>query len=98
MTRYCKQCGGMHGSPVKCPWCGSGEQSREPTRFCCADMKTAQKLYTDSEGYGALATWHERGLYIGCGLPPLEICPWCGSKLQTMPVCGSATPPWRTYD
>lgn len=41
---------------------------------CCEAMKDAQQSGTDNEAWGPLV----RGTSIGCGLPPIKFCPWCG--------------------
>ena len=49
---------------------------------CCDAFGKATDDGTDNEGYGRLlmdrgngSTWA-----IGCDLPPIAFCPWCGSK------------------
>lgn len=56
---------------------------KNKTKPCCDIFYTAQKDGTDSEGYGGLLTeitddeWH-----IGCDLPPIKFCPWCGGNWE----------------
>lgn len=50
---------------------------------CCNAWSKAQQPGTDNEMYGQLLRnyggasndWH-----IGCDLPPVKFCPWCGAK------------------
>jgi len=43
----------------------------------CDAFQQAQTSGTDNEGYGGLI----RGRSIGCGLPEIKFCPWCGGNL-----------------
>jgi hypothetical protein len=49
-------------------------------------MDKAQQRETDNEGYGALVTVHSfEGMTeasIGCDLPTMDYCPWCGKELK----------------
>lgn len=51
---------------------------------CCRTMINAQQPCTDNEMYGALvdADWDNEVVEIGCGLPPIDFCPWCGQKIK----------------
>lgn len=50
---------------------------------CCRQFVKAQDLGTDNEGYFRLVYDDASGnLYIGCGLPPIRFCPWCGERLE----------------
>lgn len=54
-----------------------------PSEQCCDSWRKAQQLGTDNEMYGMLlrdysgtgADWH-----VGCDLPAVRFCPWCGAK------------------
>jgi len=56
---------------------------------CCKAWGSAQQEGTDNEGYGALLSWLGPemedtdgrvigGWSVGCLLPPIRVCPWCG--------------------
>ena len=49
---------------------------------CCPPMITAQKSGTDNEGWGPLIERFGGAWDIGCGLPDLQYCPWCGKDVQ----------------
>ena len=44
----------------------------------CSAFLDAQKACTDNEGYGALIRAWNGSWLVGCGLPPIAFCPWCG--------------------
>ena len=53
---------------------------------CCAAMKRAQEEGTDGEGYMEAISWDdypEVGYQISAQLPPIQWCPWCGTKVDT---------------
>jgi len=50
---------------------------------CCMPMIQAQQAGTDNEAYGALVSCSiEMIIEIGCDLPPITFCPWCGRKIE----------------
>ena len=44
--------------------------------FCCLPFEDAHQSGTDNEGFGPLL----RIDTIGCELPPIKYCPWCGAQ------------------
>ena len=59
----------------------------ETTQPCCSDFRKAMEVGTDNEGYGRLIytddpPWPFR---MGCDLPPLDFCPWCGVDVRHYP-------------
>ena len=48
---------------------------------CCADWLHAHDAGTDDERWGAcIGEDPEDGLSrVGCDLPPINFCPWCGA-------------------
>jgi hypothetical protein len=60
------------------------EEEREP--WCCLDWQKAQQEGTDHEGWGAFVLWFPLSAAEpqywkgGCGLSPINFCPWCGVK------------------
>jgi hypothetical protein len=49
---------------------------------CCASWEAAHRNGTDNEMYGALVYWLDHNPYIGCDLPAVEFCPWCGARKE----------------
>ncbi len=56
---------------------------------CCPDFVAGCQDETDNEGYRALiqredCMWNDEDglIHIGCGLKPIQFCPWCGKKIQ----------------
>lgn len=66
--------------------------SMKPSHTCCAPWEAAKQHGTDSEGFSALISADDldnTGLIrIGCDLPPVSFCPWCGSMIIPNLVCG----------
>jgi len=55
--------------------------------FCCSSFEHATRSGTDNEGYGSLLYTPDfdriTGIWmIGCGLPDISFCPWCGKKVE----------------
>ncbi len=48
---------------------------------CCTTFDRAQQSGTDNEGYGRLMWVHAGIASMGCGLPPIDYCPWCGTPI-----------------
>ena len=48
---------------------------------CCNDFAHARQMETDSDCYRAAIYEYEGELNIGCGLPPIKYCPWCGKEV-----------------
>ena len=49
---------------------------------CCAEFQDAMQPGTDNEGYEKLI-WIKEGRYsTGDGLPAMNFCPWCGTRLE----------------
>ena len=66
-------------------WVRGGKYKSRP--ICCRDMAAAFLPCTDNEGDGRLARCYDdtpTAIYVGCDLPPLRFCPWCGTKLETL--------------
>jgi len=50
--------------------------------FCgCPQFIAAQQAGTDNEMYGALLYSDADGWAMGCDLPPISYCPWCGKPV-----------------
>ena len=50
---------------------------------CCEPMIKAQESGTDNEAYGALISYYGgNDAGVGCDLPPITFCPWCGKKIK----------------
>ena len=50
---------------------------------CCFPMIDAQQAGTDNEAYGSLVSYSLEGIAeMGCDLPPITFCPWCGKKIK----------------
>lgn len=47
---------------------------------CCDDMRHARQSGTDNEMYGALVYWSGDKIVMGCDLPAIRFCPWCGHE------------------
>lgn len=48
---------------------------------CCNAWRRAQRPGTDNEMYGQLLRDYGGGdWHIGCDLPTVAFCPWCGAK------------------
>jgi hypothetical protein len=66
----------------------AGRFGKAETRLvCCSDMAMAFCSGTDNEGYGAIAHCFggsSNAIQIGCDLPPLRLCPWCGFELARL--------------
>lgn len=57
----------------------------EPIKPCCESWNQAQQAGSDNEGHGALVyRRYDNGQIeaMGCDLPPIRFCPWCGAKKQ----------------
>jgi len=53
------------------------------THKCCATFAKATEDGTDSEGWQALLYIdEEEGISMGCELPRINFCPWCGVKVE----------------
>lgn len=48
---------------------------------CCAAFKAAQESGTDNEGYGALLHDLDGRWSMGCDLPSIDYCAWCGTAV-----------------
>jgi hypothetical protein len=58
----------------------------QPPDYCyCTTFEAAQETGTDNEGYAALLKPDMGFWKIGCGLPRISFCPWCGSKVCPTP-------------
>jgi len=64
------------------------EQPEPPTAvrssdlFCgCSEFREAQQSCTDNEGYGRLIREWGGEWRIGCDLPAMNYCPWCGNRV-----------------
>jgi hypothetical protein len=44
-------------------------------------MILAHKYGTDNEGYEILVTYTDGMPQIGCDLPAINFCPWCGKEV-----------------
>ena len=65
-----------------CPECYKIANASHETPKCeCQAFKAAQLGGTDNEGYGRLVRWFGDGWQIGCDLPTINYCPWCGLEL-----------------
>ncbi len=66
----------------------AGRFGKTETRLvCCSDMVMAFSAGTDNEGYGAIAHCFggsSNSIRIGCDLPALKLCPWCGFELARL--------------
>jgi hypothetical protein len=49
----------------------------------CDAFQAAQRSGTDNEAYGSLAYRWDGEIRMGCDLPPITFCPWCGGSLKT---------------
>jgi len=48
---------------------------------CCQAWQDAMASGSDNEGYGELLIQTDNGRWeIGFGLPPINLCPWCGAS------------------
>jgi len=47
---------------------------------CCDAWRMAQQRGTDNEMYGALLWIEGETALMGCDLPPVQFCPWCGAE------------------
>jgi len=56
---------------------------------CCETFEKATKRGTDNEGYGALIYGPS---LIGCDLPPMDYCPWCGKRRPAAELIASHGP------
>lgn len=57
--------------------------ARGPKLGCCMAMIQAQQSGTDNEAYGSAVSYSVEGIAeIGCQLPPITFCPWCGKKIK----------------
>lgn len=52
------------------------------TPVCCDDMAESFGAGTDNEGYHGLSSIESNMVEIGCTLPPIKYCPWCGDKID----------------
>lgn len=55
-----------------------GLDRKNPADLCCDDMRRAFQPGTDNEMYGSVAFNIGDQIYIGCDLPEISVCPWCG--------------------
>lgn len=51
---------------------------------CCDSWRLAHASGTDNAAYGSLVAQEDRYPYIGCELPQVEYCPWCGDEKRYM--------------
>lgn len=50
-------------------------------KYCCDDWAKAHQSGTDNEMYGALVHYPQPHTpHIGCDLPRVKFCPWCGAS------------------
>lgn len=54
-----------------------GRTVRQP---CCDAWAKAHEWGTDNEGHLALIYYRDDKPRIGSDLPPVQFCPWCGTK------------------
>lgn len=54
----------------------------EPMHNCCGDFDRAQKIGTDSEGYGRLIQVYQGMVMMGCDMPEIRFCPWCAAPIK----------------
>jgi len=54
-----------------------------PEDACCPAMAQARSDNSDSEAWGPLITDEGGEFTMGCGLPPVRVCPWCGAGVST---------------
>lgn len=47
-------------------------------------MQIAFQSGTDNEAYGALARFWDGDVHMGCDLPPVAYCPWCGKETKLL--------------
>jgi hypothetical protein len=55
--------------------------------LCCQQLCNAFECGTDNEAYGSLASNYGETLSsitIGCELPEIVFCPWCGTRLDSI--------------
>lgn len=52
----------------------------EDRNICCDAWRKARQSGSDNEGWSALIHWFDGFPCMGCGLPPVRFCPWCGKK------------------
>lgn len=52
-----------------------------PPDPCCKDLAQSLKNGTDNEMYGSALNWWAGAYHLGCDLPDVRFCPWCGAKL-----------------
>jgi len=56
-----------------------------PNPPCCDAFGQAFECGTDNEAWGSLMRHDGDGdLSIGCGLPPIKYCPWCGRPVSNI--------------
>jgi len=48
----------------------------------CKEWDNASERGTDHEGYGPAITGNTDGFYVGCDVPPIRFCPWCGKQTR----------------
>ena len=53
--------------------------AQEANRNCCDDWRDAKQSGTDNDGYGRLIMVIGGEAMMGCGLPHVAFCPWCGA-------------------
>lgn len=51
---------------------------------CCKSFGDAQESGTDNEGYGALIFVEKDYVSIGCNLPNINYCPYCGKPIKDL--------------
>ena len=55
-------------------------QPPRPPSLCCNPFWQAMQTGTDNESYGALVAYWDGEFHIGCNLPAITACPWCGGS------------------
>ena len=60
-----------------------GEKMSDDIIYCCEAFRKAHENGTDNEAYGQLIYDDDD---LGCNLPPIKFCPWCG-KPRTEGEC-----------
>ena len=48
---------------------------------CCGSWESAQTTGTDNEAYGRLLSYWAGEWRVGCELPEVRFCPWCGKAI-----------------
>lgn len=53
-------------------------------KFCCDAFEKVTEPRSDNEGYGRLIWIDETDVSIGCDLPTIDYCPWCGYEIHSL--------------